>query len=284
VTGARRTGVWRVAAAVAGAAVALWAVGLAVASASQLTVTSAPLVLQNTSRCTEGPIVVVPEPLGSGNDRRDAVTLWNVPLACAGLPVSLVLYRSTGNVLVTGIGDVPPSPGIFPITFPITTATYRVDRVSGVALLIGTWGIPATWSTTPPPPVDPVISLRSHANNMYVTADPAGALPLIASSTTIGTSQEFDLITNANGSVSLRAHANNMYVCAENAGTESLIANRAAIALWEEFDLINNPDGSISLRSRASTMYVTAEDAGASPLIANRTLILAWEEFDLIIN
>jgi len=124
-----------------------------------------------------------------------------------------------------------------------------------------------------------VISLRSHANSKYVTA---GANPLIADATSIGTAQEFDLINNSDGSVSLRSHANNDIVTAENAGASSLIANRTAIAAWEEFDLINNSDGSVSFRSHANNDIVTAENAGASPLIANRTAIAAWEEFDLI--
>jgi hypothetical protein len=39
-----------------------------------------------------------------------------------------------------------------------------------------------------------VISLRAHANGMYVTADNAGASPLIANRTAIGPWEEFDLI------------------------------------------------------------------------------------------
>jgi hypothetical protein len=40
------------------------------------------------------------------------------------------------------------------------------------------------------------IALRAHANNMYVTADNAGASPLIANRTAIGTWEQFDLITD----------------------------------------------------------------------------------------
>ncbi|MDQ1495165.1 MAG: hypothetical protein QOG69_1648, partial [Actinomycetota bacterium] len=127
-----------------------------------------------------------------------------------------------------------------------------------------------------------VVSLRAHANGDYVTADPAGAAPLIANATAVGTAQQYDLVNNADGSVSYRAHANNAYVTAENAGASPLIANRAAIGGWEEFDLIHNADGSVSLRAHANGKYVTAENAGASPLIANRAAIGAWEEFDQI--
>ncbi len=136
---------------------------------------------------------------------------------------------------------------------------------------------PVVGGTTPT-----VISLRAAVNNDYVTAENAGASPLIANRTAIGTWEEFDLINNADGSISFRAHANNMYVCADNAGASPLIANRTAIGAWESFTLIHNANGTISLQSHANNMYVTAENAGASSLIANRTAIGLWEQFTLI--
>jgi hypothetical protein len=80
-----------------------------------------------------------------------------------------------------------------------------------------------------------VISLRAMANNMIVTADNAGASPLIANRTAIGPWEEFDLLNNADGSVSFRAHANSMIVTADNAGASALIANRTTIGTWEQF-------------------------------------------------
>ncbi|MBM9503328.1 SGNH/GDSL hydrolase family protein [Actinacidiphila acididurans] len=128
----------------------------------------------------------------------------------------------------------------------------------------------------------PVISLRSHANNDYVTADNAGASPLIANRTAIGPWEQFDEIDQGGGWIALRAHANNQYVTAEQAGTQPLIANRTAIGPWEQFQIVHNGDGSVSLLARADNEYVTAEQAGTQPLIANRTAIGPWEEFDLI--
>jgi hypothetical protein len=127
-----------------------------------------------------------------------------------------------------------------------------------------------------------VISLRAMANNMIVTADNAGASPLIANRTAIGPWEEFDLLNNADGSVSFRAHANSMIVTADNAGASPLIANRTAIGTWEQFDLINNSNGTVSFRAHANSMIVTADNAGASALIANRTTIGTWEQFTLI--
>ncbi|WP_329172009.1 PQQ-dependent sugar dehydrogenase [Streptomyces sp. NBC_01477] len=125
------------------------------------------------------------------------------------------------------------------------------------------------------------ISLKAHANGKYVTAPGAGAQPLIAASTTVGTAEKFDEIDLGGGNIALRAHANNQYVTAENGGAASLIANRAAQGLWETFALIHNSDGSVSLKAAANGSYVTAENAGAQPLIANRAAIGPWEEFDL---
>jgi len=60
--------------------------------------------------------------------------------------------------------------------------------------------------------------LRSHANNLIVSAQNAGAGSLIANRTTVGSWETFQLVHNADGSVSLKALVNNMYVTAENAG------------------------------------------------------------------
>jgi type 1 glutamine amidotransferase len=140
--------------------------------------------------------------------------------------------------------------------------------------------VPADCAVTPPP-VDPGISLKAHANGKYVTAPSGGASPLIAAAGTVGTPEKFDEIDLGGGNIALRAHANGQYVTAENAGAQPLIANRGAVAQWETFQLVHNSDGSISLKAAANGQYVTAENAGAQPLIANRTAIGPWEEFDL---
>jgi len=126
------------------------------------------------------------------------------------------------------------------------------------------------------------VSLRSHANGKYVTADNAGRSPLIANRTAIGRWEQFDQIDLGGGYVALRAHANGKYVTAENAGRSPLIANRTATGRWETFKLVINPGGSISLLASANGKYVTADRAGRSPLIANRTTISTWEEFDQV--
>ncbi|WP_235796298.1 fascin domain-containing protein [Streptomyces fuscigenes] len=137
-------------------------------------------------------------------------------------------------------------------------------------------------SGTTPPPSGSVISLKAHANGNYVTADNAGADPLIANRTAIGQWEQFDEIDQGGGYIALRAHANDKYVTADNAGAAPLLAKVDSVGTWEQFQLIHNGDGSVSLKARVNGDYVTADNAGADPLIANRTAIGPWEEFDLI--
>ena len=126
------------------------------------------------------------------------------------------------------------------------------------------------------------VGLRAHANGLIVTAESAGAQPLIANRPVADGWETFDLLDNADGSVSFRAHANNEYVDAPNGGASSLIADSTTIGTAQKFDLIYNPDGSLSFRAHANNNIVTAESAGAQPLIANRTAVGPWEEFDLL--
>ena len=149
--------------------------------------------------------------------------------------------------------------------------------------------IPLTVTRTTPPVLSSVspgqiVSLRARANNLYVTADNAGAAPLIANRTAIGGWEQFDLLDAGGGKVALRARANGLIVCADNAGSSSLIANRTSIGLWETFSLAQNPNGTVSLLSFVNNRYVTADNGGASALIPNRTAVGPWEQFDLIVG
>ncbi|MFC4033381.1 xylosidase [Streptomyces polygonati] len=141
---------------------------------------------------------------------------------------------------------------------------------------------PTTGGSTPPGGGTTVVGFRARANSQYVTADNAGASPLIANRTSVGTWEQFDMADAGSGNVTLRAHANSQFVTADNAGASPLIANRATAGQWETFQLVRNSNGTVSLRALANNLYVTADNAGASPLIANRTSIGTWEQFDLI--
>jgi hypothetical protein len=160
---------------------------------------------------------------------------------------------------------------------PATSTTLYLVFKGGAGNLFDVDAFTFATGTTP----TGTVSLRARVNSRYVTA---GTSPLIASATTIGTAQQFDMIDRGNGTIALRARVNSMYVCADNAGANPLIANRTAIGPWETFTLVRNANGSVSLLAQANNMYVTAENAGANPLIANRAAIGSWEQFDLINN
>jgi type 1 glutamine amidotransferase len=162
--------------------------------------------------------------------------------------------------------------------------TQSFSEANFLRLLLGgiqtaAGALPANCAVTTPPPPPTVISLRAHANSRFVTA---GASPLIANATAIGTSQQFDRLDAGNGNIALRAHANNRIVSADNAGNNPLIASRTTIGSWETFQIVRNADGSVSLKAVVNGRFVTAENAGGSALIANRTAIGPWEEFDLV--
>ncbi|MEO3861833.1 hypothetical protein [Acrocarpospora sp. B8E8] len=80
------------------------------------------------------------------------------------------------------------------------------------------------WFGPPGTPVPSGVSLRSRANNLYVTAPANG--PLIASKSTVTTAELFERVDLGNGNIALRSKANNLYIAAEAAGTQPLIANR----------------------------------------------------------
>jgi parallel beta-helix repeat protein len=125
------------------------------------------------------------------------------------------------------------------------------------------------------------VALRAHANGKYVTAENAGAAPLIANRTNAYLWETFELIDRGHDTVALYSHANDTLVTSDPGG-HPLIAKSYGIGPWEQFTKVNNPDGSISLIAGSNGKYVTAENAGASPLVANRNGVGSWEEFDLI--
>jgi hypothetical protein len=230
----------------------------------------------------------------SANQRAHGDFMWRqlynmVRVGAQGIYISMFDEYGEGNQIAKTAATqagVPAGSGLLSLDQDGTACSsdyYLRLTNDGGRMLKGQIALTATRPTQPTlSSATTVISLRSRANSMYVTADNAGASPLIANRTAIGTWEQFDQITVGSGTIALRAHANGMYVTADNAGASPLIANRTAIGTWETFQLIQNPGGTVSLLALADNRYVTAENAGASPLIANRTAIGTWEQFDLI--
>ncbi|MET8547161.1 glycosyl hydrolase family 95 catalytic domain-containing protein [Micromonospora zamorensis] len=189
----------------------------------------------------------------------DNVLQTNVNLNVAGpRQAQQVVFRRTG--LANGSH-----------TIRIVNRTTSVGMVDALRIL-----------TDASPPATGAVALRAQANGRYVSATNAGAGNLVASATSVGSSEQFDQVDLGGGNVALRARVNNQFACAENAGANPLIANRPSAGSWETFALVRNADGSVSLRATVNNKYVVAENGGAEALIANRDAVGPWEKFDLI--
>ena len=225
--------------------------------------------------------------LGETSTRPDA-TATRVD-GLAGWVAQLKGFKLLVGTVTQGTGCLLLSSG--GVTYGLTGGDPAVVK-AGANLTVG--GYPAPAGGTCPQgtlfqvasavPARPV-SMRARVNNKYVTAENAGAEPLIANRAAPGGSWEvFDVFDLGNGIVALRARVNSRYVTADDAGAGNLIAARDVVGgSWEKFLLVRNADGSVSLKAQVNGKYVTAENAGAEPLIANRAAIGgSWERFDLI--
>src|SRR5262249_4410761 len=65
-------------------------------------------------------------------------------------------------------------------------------------------------------------SLKALVNGKYVTAANDGTNALIATNTSVGTTEEFLVVDAGGGNINLQAVVNGMYVCADNNGASPL--------------------------------------------------------------
>ncbi|WP_027345153.1 DUF7910 domain-containing protein [Hamadaea tsunoensis] len=231
----------------------------------------------------------------SARQRKHGDFMWRqfynmVRAGCQGVYISMFDEYGEGNQIAKtaeNAAGVPAGSGLLALDEDGTACSsdyYLRLTGDGGRMLKGQIALTATRPTPPVAGTSPttVVSLRSRANNLYVTAENAGAAALIANRAAIGAWEQFDLLDAGGGNVALRAHANNLIVTAENAGASPLIANRTTVGGWETFQLVRNSNGTVSLKALANNLYVCADNTGASPLIANRAAIGGWEQFDLI--
>ena len=132
-----------------------------------------------------------------------------------------------------------------------------------------------------PAPPGATVSLRASANSSFVSADNAGASPLVANRAAVNTWEEFRAIDNGDGTISLQAVVNGLYVTADLDHGGTLIANRSAIGSWEKFTKVAQSNGTVALRALANNQYVSADLNIGGALIANRPAASTWEQFTL---
>ncbi|WP_433314938.1 PKD domain-containing protein [Micromonospora sp. CA-269861] len=130
---------------------------------------------------------------------------------------------------------------------------------------------------------DGTVSLKA-SNNLYVTADPSGAVSISASRSTISASEKFAQVPVADANRSLKASVNGRFVMADGAGVKPLIASQTSASTWERFDIADLGNGQVAVFARANSHFVSADGAGSKPLIANGPAISTWERFTLVRN
>ena len=181
----------------------------------------------------------------------------------------------TGTIIVPNTGgwqtwqtvtqNISTVTGIHDIYFTFTTPGFNINwwQFNG--------GAP---TGTIPPQVVKTITIKSHANNKYISAVSTTA-PLVASASSISINEKFQLFDNEDGTYSLYSIGQGKWVTADNAGVQPLIANKDAISTLERFHLLHSPDGSYCLFAEANKKFVTAPNSGNNPLIAN--VDTAWK-------
>ncbi|WP_049867592.1 glycoside hydrolase family 16 protein [Paenibacillus sp. D9] len=122
-------------------------------------------------------------------------------------------------------------------------------------------------------------TIKAAVNNHFVSADQAGASPLVANRAVAQNWEKFNVIHNSDNTVSFLSIANNKYVTADlNQGTK-LIARASTIQAWEKFRKIDRGNGKTALQAVANNLYVSVDLNQGSILYANRTSASGWEEF-----
>ncbi|MCD9020607.1 ThuA domain-containing protein [Cohnella silvisoli] len=127
------------------------------------------------------------------------------------------------------------------------------------------------------------VAIKAGINGKFVSAPNGGANSLIADHAAITLSEQYDMISLANGNVVFKSKANNKYVVAAAAGASPLTASSTSeVDPWSEFLLIDALDGKVALRSAANNKYVTASGSGSGALIASSTSFGAAEKFTIL--
>ncbi|WP_165864695.1 DNRLRE domain-containing protein [Capsulimonas corticalis] len=137
------------------------------------------------------------------------------------------------------------------------------------------------------------VTIQSQSNGQYVSADGAGANPLIANRATpfigAGSWEEFNVVDLGNGYVALQSLANNLYVT-DNGGSSPLIASRTAPFIgagsWEGFQIVNEGGGAYALQAQANSKYVSTDNSAGGPLNADRVspslAAGSWDLFNIV--
>lgn len=124
-----------------------------------------------------------------------------------------------------------------------------------------------------------VYSLTALANGKYVNADSGDSDVLIAGGSSVGASEQFQIVDAGGGNIALLCMANSNYVSADDNGSSPLIANRTSVGSWETFSEVDAGNGNIGLRAMNNGNYVSVDGGDGNALIAESTNIGVNESF-----
>lgn len=138
------------------------------------------------------------------------------------------------------------------------------------ALLAGLLGSPA---------IAQAATLKASANNSFVSAENAGASFLVANRATASTWEQFQVVSNSDGTTSLQATINGRFVTTDLGNGGRLIASQAAIGTNEKFRMVAQANGTVAFQALSNNLWVSADLNIGGVLIANRGAASTWEQF-----
>jgi aryl-phospho-beta-D-glucosidase BglC (GH1 family) len=152
------------------------------------------------------------------------------------------------------------------------TSNFKPNTVMQNLFASYTHPVPTQWS-----------SIKAMANSNFVSADNAGASPLIANRTTAQGWEKFQIVNNSDGTISFLSMANGKYVTADisTTGGNKLIAQATTIQQWEKFKQVNLGNGTVAFQAMANNQFVTCDLSTGSPVLyATRAAVGgSWEAF-----
>ncbi len=239
--------------------------------------------------------------LGAGSDINTGAGPYDVVLTTVptitGPAAHLTAASFPSSGVATVSADASASAGGFAaiVTYSFnfgdgTVLTQSTPKATHVYATAGTYTVKLTvtdglgQTSQASAPVTVEIAVQTVAllasNLHYVTAENAGASPLVANRTQIGQWETFDVIPLGYYEVVLRSHANSAYIRVDGTRGSQLIADAQTIATATQFELAPDGAGQFLLRLSATNRYLSSNN-GTQPMTADRSEVGPWEKFYL---
>jgi hypothetical protein len=122
-------------------------------------------------------------------------------------------------------------------------------------------------------------TVTASANSTFVSAEDAGASFLVANRTVADAWEQFQVVTNSDGTTSLLATINGLFVTTDLNNGGRLIASQPAIGTNEKFRMVAQGNGTVAFQAVSNNQWVSADLNISGVLIANRATASTWEQF-----